>query len=239
MAVALLAYGWNDVRRRDTSSSVGKRGVRQGHAYEGRIRKAGGTPPLQESKIRERSEGFHRIPPVESAQADRTRPVIVISTSDGQQNNLMTNGFNMPVRHGGLIGFVVGPWDCSFEVLRDTRECVIAVPSAELAQQVVDVGNISGVQTDKWTRFGLTAIASISVAAPLVAECFANIECRVVDDRLVDDYGLWIVQAEHAWLDESKRGTGEIHHRGDGTFSENAGFIDLRHRMTKWPSLIA
>ncbi|MFI7664744.1 flavin reductase family protein [Nocardia sp. NPDC049526] len=165
-------------------------------------------------------------------------PVLMISTSDGKQANLMTNGFNMPVRHGGLIGFVLGPWDYSFEVLRDTGECVIAFPSAELAQQVVDVGNISGVETDKWAQFGLTPAESTSVAAPLVVECFANIECRVVDDQLVEDYGLWIVQAEHAWLDESKRGAGEIHHRGDGTFSENGDHIDLRYRMTKWPSLI-
>lgn len=59
----------------------------------------------------------------------------------------------------------------------------------------------------------------------------------VVDDRLVDDYSLWIVQAEHAWIDESKRGAGEIHHRGDGTFSENGSPLDLRDRRTKWSSL--
>ena len=165
-------------------------------------------------------------------------PVIMISTSDGRHDNLMTNGFNMPVQHGGLIGFVLGPWDYSFDTLRDTRECVIAIPAIELAEQVVDVGNVSGADVDKWERFGLTPLASASVAAPLVAECFANIECRVVDDRLVDDYGLWIVQAQHVWVDDSKRGTGEIHHRGDGTFSENGEAIDLRERMTKWPSLI-
>ncbi|MFC9841019.1 flavin reductase family protein [Rhodococcus sp. NPDC127530] len=165
-------------------------------------------------------------------------PVIMISTSDGLHDNLMTNGFNMPVQHGGLIGFVLGPWDYSFDTLRDTRECVIAIPAVELAEQVVDIGNVSGAEVDKWERFGLTPLAAASVAAPLVAECFANIECRVVDDRLVDDYGLWIVQAQHVWVDDSKRGTGEIHHRGDGTFSENGEAIDLRERMTKWTSLI-
>lgn len=63
-------------------------------------------------------------------------PVIMISTSDGRHDNLMTNGFNMPVQHGGLIGFVLGPWNYSFDTLRDTRECVIAIPAVELAEQV-------------------------------------------------------------------------------------------------------
>ncbi|MGA6204512.1 flavin reductase [Nocardia testacea] len=68
-------------------------------------------------------------------------PAIMISTSDGGRPDLMTNGFNMPVRHGGLIGFVLGPWNHSFDILRETGECVIAIPSAELAQQLVDLGN--------------------------------------------------------------------------------------------------
>ncbi len=164
-------------------------------------------------------------------------PVVMVSTFDGRRANLMTNGFNMPIAHGALIGLVIGPWDHSYDALRDTGECVVSIPSIDLAERVVAVGNTSGRETDKWQRFGLTPAPAAVVRAPLVAECFANIECTVADDRLVDDYNLWILRGERAWFDAGRRGAGEFHHRGDGTFSTNASTVDLRDRMTKWRHL--
>ena len=166
-------------------------------------------------------------------------PTLLVSTLGPDGPNLMTNAWNMPVRHGGLIAFVLGPWDHSFAALRTMGECVLAVPDASLATRVVDVGNTSGAQVDKWQAHGFTPVPATVVAAPLVAECFATIECRVVDDELVDRYGLWIVEAVAAWVDERRRGAGEIHHRGDGTFSLNGAHLDLRDRMTAWPDVVA
>ena len=165
-------------------------------------------------------------------------PVLLVSTFDGRRANLMTNGFNMPISHEPpLIGLIVGPWDHSHAALRERGQCVLAIPSIELAEKVVDTGNISGRDTDKWRRFGFTPVPSATVEAPLVAECFANIECTVADDRLADDHHLWILKAEQAWIDPGKRGAGEFHHRGNGTFSANTATVDLRHRMTKWQYL--
>ncbi|MEV4000677.1 flavin reductase family protein [Actinomadura sp. NPDC049753] len=164
-------------------------------------------------------------------------PVLLVSTHDGRRANLMTNGFNMPVAHGGLIALIVGPWDYSHAALEATGECVLAIPSIDLAERVVDVGNCSGRDVDKWERFGFTPVPAAEVAAPLVRECFANIECTVADARLAADHNLWILRAERAWIDPPRRGDGEFHHRGDGTFSPNAATLDLRHRMTKWRHL--
>jgi flavin reductase (DIM6/NTAB) family NADH-FMN oxidoreductase RutF len=66
----------------------------------------------------------------------------------------MTNGFNMAVVHGpAVLALVVGTWDYTFRALRDTGERVIAIPSVDLAERVVDVGNVSGRSVDKWKRF--------------------------------------------------------------------------------------
>ncbi|WP_200900800.1 flavin reductase family protein [Pseudarthrobacter siccitolerans] len=136
-----------------------------------------------------------------------------------------------------LIGVTLGPWDYSYHALRNTGECVIAIPSAGLAEAVVDVGNSSGQDMDKWSGFGFTPMQPKEVSAPLVRECFANIECVVADDRLVDEYDLWVLRPVRAWYAPGLRGSGEFHHRGNGTFSTNGSVIDLRDRMTKWPSL--
>jgi flavin reductase (DIM6/NTAB) family NADH-FMN oxidoreductase RutF len=182
-------------------------------------------------------QGFTEFPISDVHRLIEPGPVVMVSTFDGHRANLMTNGFNMPIAHGALIGLIVGPWDHSYDALRTTGECVIAIPSIDLAERVVGVGNTSGRDTDKWQRFSLTPSPGAVVRAPLVAECFANIECTVADDRLVDDYHLWILRGERAWFDAAKRGAGEFHHRGDGTFSANASTVDLRDRMTKWHHL--
>jgi flavin reductase (DIM6/NTAB) family NADH-FMN oxidoreductase RutF len=182
-------------------------------------------------------QGFTEFPISDVHRLIEPGPVVMVSTFDGHRANLMTNGFNMPIAHGALIGLIVGPWDHSYDALRTTGECVIAIPSIDLAERVVGVGNTSGRDTDKWQRFSLTPSPATVVRAPLVAECFANIECTVADDRLVDDYHLWILRGERAWFDAAKRGAGEFHHRGDGTFSANASTVDLRDRMTKWHHL--
>ena len=79
---------------------------------------------------------------------------------------------------------MIGPWDHSYAALRKTRECIIAVPSVNLASKVVDNGNCSGAEVDKFTRFHLKALSSREVQAPSIAECLANIECRIADDSL-------------------------------------------------------
>jgi len=38
------------------------------------------------------------------------------------------------------------------------------------------------------------------IAAPLVGECFANLECKVIDARLVKDYNLFILRPLKAWI---------------------------------------
>jgi flavin reductase (DIM6/NTAB) family NADH-FMN oxidoreductase RutF len=182
-------------------------------------------------------QGFAEYPLDDVHRLIEPGPVVMVSTFDGQRANLMTNGFNMPIAHGALIGLILGPWDHSYDALRATGECVIAIPSIDLAERVVDVGNVSGREVDKWQRFGFTPAPGAVVRAPLVAECFANIECTVADDRLIDDHNLWILKGERAWFDSAKRGAGEFHHRGDGTFSANASTVDLRNRMTKWRDL--
>lgn len=165
-------------------------------------------------------------------------PALLITTGDGDQAGIMTNGFNMPVRHDGLLAVMVGPWDASYETLARTRECVLGVPGVDLLETTVDIGNCSSAEVDKWETFGLHQLPATTVRAPLIGECVANIECTVEDDTLAEDYHLWILRAQAVWLDQERPQAPEIHYRGDGTFSENGAVHDLRHRMTRWPHLV-
>jgi flavin reductase (DIM6/NTAB) family NADH-FMN oxidoreductase RutF len=59
----------------------------------------------------------------------------------------------------------------SASALRDTWECVLAVPAADLAETVADIGNCTGADTDKFRTFGLMPLSAAKVKAPLVKEC--------------------------------------------------------------------
>jgi flavin reductase (DIM6/NTAB) family NADH-FMN oxidoreductase RutF len=162
-------------------------------------------------------------------------PIVMVTTADAGRANIMTMGFHMMVQHAPpLIGCVIGPWDHSHAALRSTGECVIAVPTVDLARKVVDIGNCSGGRIDKFKTFHLTPIPSRRVCAPLVAECFANIECRVADDSLADKYSLFILEAVGLWIDPERKEQRKLHHNGDGTFTVDGRTIDLRERMVMW-----
>lgn len=162
-------------------------------------------------------------------------PVVLLTTKPrgkGSRANIMTMSWHMMVEfEPPLIACVVSGNDFSFAALTSTRECVIAIPSAKLARQVVGVGNCSGRDTDKFAAFGLTALPAEAVAPPLIAECFANLECRVVDTRMVNRYNLFVLEVVKAWADPKQKNPRTIHHRGLGTFAVDGASIRLKSKM--------
>jgi len=130
-----------------------------------------------------------------------------------------------------LIGCVVSNRNFSFHVLKATRECVINIPTVELADNVVGCGNTSGREVDKFKAFGLTAVPASRVKPPLIAECYANLECRVVDTRMVTRYNFFVLEVIKAWIDPSWKQARTIHHKGIGMFMIAGKTIKLRSRM--------
>ena len=130
-----------------------------------------------------------------------------------------------------LIACVVSDADFSFTALRKTKECVIAIPGVRLAPKVVQIGNCSGRDVQKFARFGLTPLPAECVAPPLVAECFANLECKVVDTRLVNKYNLFVLEVLKAWTSAPHKKVKTIHHQGYGTFVVDGKTIILKSKM--------
>jgi flavin reductase (DIM6/NTAB) family NADH-FMN oxidoreductase RutF len=117
-----------------------------------------------------------------------------------------------------LVGCVISSLNYTFEILRATGECVINVPTVELAKKVVSCGNTSGQSMDKFKTFGLTPVAASVVAAPLIAECYASLECKVRDRKLVTPYNFFILEVVKAWIDPRRKRPRTIHHQGEGVF---------------------
>jgi flavin reductase (DIM6/NTAB) family NADH-FMN oxidoreductase RutF len=162
-------------------------------------------------------------------------PVVLLTTAYKGRPNVMTMSWHMAMEfEPPLIGCVVHSLDYSFNALRATKECVISIPTVDLASKVVEIGNCSGKDVDKFSTFGLTPIPAKKVRAPLIAECLTNLECRVVNTSLVKKYNLFILKVVKAWTDPKRKERRTIHHNGDGTFVVDGRIIDLKKKMTKW-----
>ena len=159
-------------------------------------------------------------------------PVVLLTTARQGRSNVMTLSWHMMVEfEPPRIACVVSNAGFSFTALRTTKQCVIAIPARKLAAKVVQVGNTSGRDLDKFQTFGLTPIAAHSVKAPLIAECYANLECRVIDTRLVNSYNLFVLEVLQAWTDPRQKNPKAIHHCGYGKFIVDGATLKFKSKM--------
>lgn len=130
-----------------------------------------------------------------------------------------------------LVGCVISDRNYSFGLLKASNECVINIPTVEIAEEVVGCGNTSGATLDKFERFCLTPKPAARVSAPLIMECFANLECRVVDASMVSKYCLFVVEVIKAWINPDVDNPRTIHHLGHGNFMVAGEKIKLKSKM--------
>lgn len=159
-------------------------------------------------------------------------PVLLLTTAQRGKANVMAMSWHTMLEfEPPLVGCVVSTGDFSFTALKATRQCVLNIPGVELASQVVGCGNSSGRDSDKFATFGLTPVPAEQVAAPLIAECFANLECRVVDTRLVNRYNFFVLEVVKAWHATGNHERPTIHHRGNGVFMVAGETLKLPSKM--------
>jgi flavin reductase (DIM6/NTAB) family NADH-FMN oxidoreductase RutF len=156
-------------------------------------------------------------------------PVVLVVTSDGKKNNIMTISWTMVTDFTPRFAIATGNWNYSFKALKRTKECVIAVPTVDMLDTVVGVGTCSGAETDKFGRFRLTPMRGQVVKAPLIKECLANIECKVVD--IVSKHNIVVLEAVAAHVDAARKERRTVHAVGDGTFIVDGRTLDRRRQM--------
>lgn len=162
-------------------------------------------------------------------------PVVLVTTHDGRKNNVMTITWTMVLGFSAQFAITTGPWNHSYAALSDTRECVLAIPTVDLIDTAVGIGTCSGADTDKFATFGLTARKGRHVRAPLIEECLANIECRVVD--IVERHSIVVLEGLAAYFDKDRKEQRMIHAVGDGTFIADGRRFDRKKMMrAKLPS---
>ncbi|QHS61130.1 flavin reductase family protein [Chitinophaga agri] len=146
-------------------------------------------------------------------------PTVLVSSRWKDTVNIMTMGWHTVMEFSpSMIGCMITAANYSFELIRKSGECVINIPTYDMIDTVIGIGNCTGAETDKFSAFGLTAVAAEKVKAPLIKECYANFECKVIDKHLLPKYNFFVLEVVKAHVATSPKYPTTVHYRGDATF---------------------
>jgi flavin reductase (DIM6/NTAB) family NADH-FMN oxidoreductase RutF len=159
-------------------------------------------------------------------------PIVLVTSADAGARNIMTMGWHTVMEFTpSLVGCIIADSNHSFDLVRESGECVINVPTTALTDQVVGIGNTTGAEIDKFARFGLTSQTARHVRAPLIRECHANFECKLFDGALIDKYNFFIFEVVKAHVARSPRHPQTLHYTGDGVFMVAGKVISRRSQF--------
>jgi flavin reductase (DIM6/NTAB) family NADH-FMN oxidoreductase RutF len=159
-------------------------------------------------------------------------PVVLVSSAHKGERDIMTMGWHMMMEYTRVGCFI---WDQnhSFELVRRSKECVINVPTADMIDTVIGIGNVHGPRPDKFEEFGLTAVPGKKVGAPMIGECYASFECELVDTSLINKYSLFVFEVVKAHVAATPKYPTTVHYRGDGVFMVSGRNASYRSRFKK------
>lgn len=130
-----------------------------------------------------------------------TPAALVTSVSAAGVANIITLGevFNISIAEPVIVGIAVRPQRYSYELIRDSGEFVVNLPTVDIIDKVMACGRCSGRDVDKFATVGLTAVPATLVRPPLIDECPVNLECRVTSLTRIGDHDLFTgeVLAQH------------------------------------------
>lgn len=120
-------------------------------------------------------------------------PPVLVSCAYGDRTNIITLAWaGVACSEPPIISLGIRPERYSYDIIKQSGEFVVNIPRASQVELVDFCGNVSGREVDKFARCGFTALPGSSVAAPLLAECPVNLECRVVQVLPLGSHDLFL-----------------------------------------------
>jgi len=161
-------------------------------------------------------------------------PTVLVSSLWKGKTNIMAMGWHTVMEFSpSLIGCFITAGNHSFEMIRKSGECVINIPTMPLIDEVIGIGNCSGANTDKFKKFRLTPAPAAVIKAPLIAECYASFECKVIDRHLLDKYNFFVLEVVKAHVATWPKYPRTVHYRGEGVFMISGENVSYRRKFKK------
>ena len=120
-------------------------------------------------------------------------PLVLITSKYQGKSNIVTVAWTSPISHSPpLISVSLSTKKLSHVLIGNSKEFTVNIPSMDLIDKVLQCGSESGRNVDKFKEFKLKEVKGKKVSCPSIKECFAFIECKVIDCFLCGDHYLFI-----------------------------------------------
>jgi flavin reductase (DIM6/NTAB) family NADH-FMN oxidoreductase RutF len=130
---------------------------------------------------------------LERALGSMPMPVTLIGSSwDGKDNVMTASWVSFSSRRPPLVSIFINNKHLTRQYISQTREFVMNVLASDQVEASQTCGTVSGRKVDKYAKAGLKTREADQVGVPLVEDCLANLECRVVADYEVGDHTLFV-----------------------------------------------
>lgn len=155
-------------------------------------------------------------------------------------NGIITVSWMTPVSHVPLLlmasvgsgGKETGDfaYRVCYSLINETKEFGLNVPTVNLTEAIVKVGTTHSDEVDKFAEAGLTPMASRKISAPLISECFLNIECKVIDQFVTGDHTIFIAEPLMVYVDDDVIVDGKF----AGKYLDKNAQVHIEEIITKW-----
>lgn len=130
-------------------------------------------------------------------------PCNLIGTGDARRKNLAPINWTMPVNdEPPFIACAVEAGTFTHQLISETRQWSVNVVGEALSDAVLSCGRVSGTETNKFERYGLTAAPGKKIGAPFLKESAGHLECVFRDRRDYEGVSLWIGTVVYAEVEE-------------------------------------
>jgi len=127
--------------------------------------------------------------------------VLVTCVDKTGKANIITLAWSMPTSiDPPMVVISIAPKRLSHRMIKKTGEFVINVPTMKIVKQTLFCGRISGIKCDKFKEAPLTAAPAKKVRPPIIKECIAHLECKLVQTIPTGDHTLFVGEVVAAYV---------------------------------------
>ena len=131
-------------------------------------------------------------------------PPALISSGSLEKPNVMTAAWTGIINSEPPMTYVsIRPTRLSYEIISQTKEFVINLPTVNMVTAVDFCGVKSGRDVNKFEETGLTPIASSNISAPQILQCPVSVECKVVDIKKLGSHDMFMAEIVSVDVDDN------------------------------------
>ena len=132
------------------------------------------------------------------------RHTVLVTCSDKTgRANIITLAWSMPTSFDPpMVAISIAPKRLSHKMIEATGEFVVNVPTMKIVKETLFCGRVSGRRRDKFKETHLTPLPAEKVCSPIIKECVAHLECKLVQKTVTGDHTLFIGKVLSAYVNK-------------------------------------